>query len=77
MYIVKQNKMCKLHLNCEHRQGASSAFLELPAELLIESHILGRQKKEGKQRHGDQISFHGADIYTITIHEVMMTIKPL
>ena len=42
---------------------ASSAFLETPAELHIKSHVRGVE----------QISFHGANGYTVRIHEFMVT----
>ena len=32
-----------------------------------------RRKRKRKLRHVEQISFHGADGYTATIHEFMMT----
>ena len=55
-----------------HVGSGSSAFLETPAELLIRNQVRGRRKRKGNIWHDEQISFHGANEYTVTIHEFMM-----
>ena len=66
---------------------ASSAFVETPADLLIKKSSARYTKEEGKNNQGnkirkcnpetktsEQIGFHGADGYPVTIYNFIMTV---
>ena len=61
--------------NWEHGPGAPVGYASSAFRV---AHVQGRRKMKGKERHNEQISLHGADGYTVNIHEFMIaTIKLL